>query len=134
MSVFLLLSPRSLSLILFFKKKKEIDTWSSGHFYLSFPVPFLFRFFLASFLNNFYFSLSLFFFFLLLLGNPLLRVCVHLRVSLFLALCWCVCRRKSEKLKTFGRTDRHGAHCVFLSCTFLFFDFFFFFYLFVSSS
>ena len=57
----------------------------------------------------------------------MLRVCVHLRVSLFLALCWCVCRRKSEKPKTFGRTDRHGAHCVFLSCTFLFFDFFFLF-------
>lgn len=35
-----------------------------------------------------------------------------------------LCRRKSEKLKTFGRTDRHGAHCVFLSCTFLFFYFF----------
>ena len=134
MSVFLLLSPRSLSFSFFLKKKKkEIDTWSSGHFYLSFPVSFYFVFFFYFFKQFLFLSLSLFFvlLFSLLLGNPLLRVCVHLRVSLFLALCCVEGSQRSLRLLD-GRTDM--ALIVYSFRVRFNFFIFFIFSLFVSSS
>jgi hypothetical protein len=67
--------------------------------------------------------------FSLLLGNPLLRVCVHLRVSLFLALCCVEGSQRSLRLLD-GRTDM----ALIVYSFRVRFYFFIFFSLFVSSS